>query len=99
MDKTPQTNDPVHHPSHYCHGDFETASVIDAILDDANLNGSINFWYGNFLKYAMRWPFKGQTPTERIRDLQKAIECAERTITAYEKDRARASAHVAEPSA
>lgn len=89
-------SDPIHSPSHYTHGGIERADVVDALLTDAKLTGTVSWWWGNFLKYGTRWPFKGITPTERIQDLYKARECIDRTISAYEEDRSRASAHVAE---
>lgn len=89
-------SDPVHSPSHYTHGGFECADVVDALLTDAELAGPVSWWWGDFLKYGMRWPFKGITASERIQDLYKARECIDRTISAYEQDRARARARVAE---
>lgn len=32
----------------------------------------------------MRWPFKGATPSERVRDLRKAEECCRRARLCYE---------------
>lgn len=80
-----ETYDEVTRPSHYCHGGFETADVAEAVLKDAELDGPTAWWYGNYLKYALRWPFKGQTPSERIRDLDKAEECLRRTKECYER--------------
>ncbi len=84
----PETYDEVHRPSHYCHGGIEAKDVVEAVLADADIDGPTAFWAGNMMKYGLRWPFKGQTPTERVRDLRKAIECAERTIECYERDQA-----------
>lgn len=42
------------------------------------------WWAGNLLKYAMSWPFKGATPSERVRDLRKAEECCRRARLCYE---------------
>lgn len=88
--------DPVHKPSHYCHGGFETADVVEAVLLDAELDGPTSWWYGNYLKYSLRWPFKGQTPSERIRDLDKADECLRRAKECYERDQVRKRARTRE---
>lgn len=32
----------------------------------------------------MSWPFKGATPSERVRDLRKAEECCRRARLCYE---------------
>lgn len=89
-------SDPVHSPSHYCHGGIECADMVEALLEDAKLDGNTSWWWGNLLKYAMRWPFKGGTPTECLRDLDKAEECLRRTREAYEKEDSRRRKRVAE---
>lgn len=75
--------DDVTRPSHYCHGGFEAKEVIMALLEDADLLGGVDWWWGNGLKYAFRWPFKGETVEERVRDLDKAIKCLTECKRAY----------------
>ena len=54
------TDDPVTHPSHYNHGNYE---VIDVIND-----WKLNFNIGNTLKYLARSDHKGK----KLEDLKKA---------------------------
>ncbi len=79
--------DEVTRPSHYCHGGFETADVVQAVLEDAGdrVGGGAAWWTGNALKYLFRWAFKGSTPAERVRDLRKAEECCRRAAECYER--------------
>lgn len=76
-----QATDPVTNPAHYTRGGMSADEIIEALLTPEE---QVGFWYGNLIKYVFRWPTKGQTPTERKRDLEKAKECAERTIKAYD---------------
>ena len=68
--------DDVKRPGHYCHGGYECAAVVEAVLAEAGdrVGGAA----------AMRWPFKGRTPVERVRDLRKAEECCRRARLCYE---------------
>ncbi|MEY8436135.1 DUF3310 domain-containing protein [Atopobiaceae bacterium 24-176] len=80
--------DPVHKPSHYCHGGMEAKDVAAAFMADSGLDPVTAWWWGNGIKYLLRWPYKGQTPSERARDLKKARECLRECEKAY-------TAHVA----
>ncbi|TGY60105.1 DUF3310 domain-containing protein [Coriobacteriaceae bacterium] len=97
-----RTYDDVTRPGHYCHGGYECAAVVEAVLADAGdrVGGAAAWWAGNLLKYAMSWPFKGSTPSERVRDLRKAVEClteCERAYTAHvAAQRAKVAAMVGE---
>lgn len=75
----------VTRPSHYCHGGFEVKDVVDAVLKDSEevMDGPCSWWYGNAVKYILRWPFKGSSAAARIRDLAKARECIDQLIDAY----------------
>lgn len=74
----------VERPPHYCHGGLEAKDVIAAFLGDAHLDPTSSWWWGNAIKYLLRWPYKGVLPRERLRDLDKAIECIEQLREAYE---------------
>lgn len=89
--------DDVTRPGHYCHGGYECAAVVEAVLAEAGdrVGGAAAWWTGNLLKYAMRWPFKGATPSERVRDLRKAEECCRRARLCYEAKVAAQRANVA----
>ncbi|WP_251158125.1 DUF3310 domain-containing protein [Caniella muris] len=78
--------DDVTRPGHYCHGGYECADVVEAVLADAGdrVGGAAAWWTGNALKYLFRWAFKGSTPAERVRDLSKAEECCRRAAGCYE---------------
>lgn len=82
MDKTPQTNDPVHHPSHYQRGGMECKDAIAAMLTPDQLVG---YWYGCLVKYAFRWPAKNSTYLGQRQDIEKLKECANELENALEK--------------
>lgn len=83
-----QEYDDVTRPSHYCHGGFEAKDVVVALLRDACDDGAVDgpeaWWYGNALKYLMRWPFKADDDEGRLRDLAKARECVDRLAALVE---------------
>ena len=81
MDKTTQTNDPVHHPPHYQRGGLECKDAIAAMLTPDQLVG---YWYGCSIKYLFRWPYKSSTYLSQKQDLEKAKQCIDFMIEALE---------------
>ncbi len=92
--------DDVTRPSHYCHGGMEAKDAVAAMMADADVPPMVAYWWGCAAKYLWRWPYKGATPSERARDLRKAVEClteCERAYTArVAAQRARVAAMVGE---
>lgn len=69
--------DEVTEPVHYRVLDgVEAKDIIQAILNDAGLNPSISFRYGNILKYALRAPKKG-TFLKDLRKIKQYIQMIE----------------------
>lgn len=75
-----EPSDPVHHPSHYKQGRFETIEIIEEVAKGYD-NGYVAYCVGNSLKYLSRAPFKHETPIE---DLRKAATYLDFAIKAYE---------------
>lgn len=88
--------DEVARPSHYCHGGMEAKEVIAAFLADAKLGPASAWWWGNAIKYLLRWPYKGLTASERLRDLAKARECIDQLEARYRAEDAAARRRAAE---
>lgn len=92
--------DDVTHPSHCCHGGMEAKDAMAAMMADADVPPMVAYWWGCAAKYVWRWPYKGVTPSERARDLRKAVEClteCERAYTAHvAAQRAKVAAMVGE---
>ena len=68
-------NDPVHNPSHYQQGGFETWDVIDA--------WGLDYFLGNVVKYVSRAGKKD--PTKTIEDLEKAMAYLNKEIELLKK--------------
>lgn len=68
------------------------------VLDECDEHDDERGWCA--AKYVWRWPYKGATPSERARDLRKAVEClteCERAYTAHvAAQRAKVAAMVGE---
>lgn len=91
MDKTTQTNDPVHHPPHYQRGGLECKDAMAAMLTPDQLVG---YWYGCSIKYLFRWPAKHKTVDGKIDDIRKAQECLGLMAEALESRRDEAQERV-----
>jgi hypothetical protein len=66
-------NDPISHPSHYCHGGIE---CIDAIRAALGPEGFKAYCRGNVLKYTWRAGHKGDPEASGKEDMQKAATYA-----------------------
>lgn len=64
----------VERPPHYRHGGMEAKDVISAFGDDMELPTSQGFYWGNAIKYILRWPYKHADRAGQVRDLEKAIQ-------------------------
>lgn len=68
------------------------------VLDECDEHDDERGWRA--AEYVWRWPYKGATPSERARDLRKAVECptgCDRAYTAHvAAQRAKVAAMVGE---
>lgn len=49
--------------------------AMAAMMADADVPPMVAYWWGCAAKYVWRWPYEGSTPSERARDLRKAVGC------------------------
>ncbi len=68
LGKRPDPMDPVNHPKHYTHGQYEAIDVIE--------DWGLSYHEGNALKYICRAKFKGNY----VEDLKKAVWYLQRAI-------------------
>lgn len=72
----------VHHPDHYMKGGFEVLDVIEAKIQQTDMDPFVGYCLGNVLKYTMRCSYKGKMK----QDLEKAQFYLQRAIN-YLNDR------------